>query len=141
MPLQKVRESAVPFEVVGLVGFLAGGIVVLAGGEFPVSIAATLPDWAQTAWAIALCLGSALGLIGLWWRRDPADGIWMEASGVYIAGTASVIYAIAIAFRQPVGTVAVLLGILGAFGIACLWRGILLVLILHRAARRSELAS
>ena len=131
--IERLRQSAVPFEVVGLAGFFVASVLILAGGSFPPSLDATLPHTARLAWAAASAVGSGCALGGLFWRGAARDALTMEAVGTAVAGGACLLYASAIIVVQgasgimPAGTI-------GAFGIACGWRALTLLALLRRAA-------
>ncbi len=127
------EASAVPFEIVGLAFAVPVGLSTLIFG-LPSSIQIALPPLLQYGWAIFFTLGSAMALLGLVTRR--AAGIYMEQIGVLAAGTACLVYAAALLGRQDLQMFNAYFPatMIGAYGVACLWRGWQLQKILQRAA-------
>jgi CHASE2 domain-containing sensor protein len=85
----------------------------------PSSINMALPHWLVIAWSITLLVGSVAALLGVYWR-DRRTGLITEQFGLAVTGAAALIYAGCII---AVGTGGVIpAGIVGGFGLACLWR-------------------
>lgn len=113
------RYPADPRVVFILALSVFAGLTALALGSAPQSLEASLPDWAVAVWSISLSLGSLITLGGIAFQT--VNGIQAEQIGSMMVGVAAIFYpVIAVA---TVGWAAVqVVGVIFAWGLACLWR-------------------
>jgi hypothetical protein len=107
---------------------IASGITALAGPR-PGSLSAILPPALVMVWNLTLVLGAALSLVGLLRVH-----LRLEVAGLIWLGTASLVYAVAIALRFGLSGV-VAAAIVAAFALAAFTRCLALYAALALARR------
>lgn len=131
------RYPADPRALFMLVLSVFSGGIALVFEAAPQSVNEVLPGWAVTVWSALLLTGSATTLLGMLFQT--ANGIIVEQIGSVAVGVTTIFYAV-IAFGE-VGWGAVQpVGIVLAWGLACLLRWVQLQILLHRAYRRKLVA-
>lgn len=120
-----------PFEIFLLVfSFIVGLPTVFGIEPRPGSIQEAFPDWAGFMWSIALTLGPAIALVGVY-LRNRGSGLILEQLGLAIMGAACVAYGFVGLLIVPLSRVPA--GIILGFGVACLWRYRDIQSVLHSA--------
>jgi hypothetical protein len=110
-----------PFQILIMFMLLLISIPVLLGvTQRPGSIAAILPPPAGLIWSITLTVGTALALVGVFWR-DRARGLILEQLGLGFVGLASSVYGVAILLSRQDGAAVAIALIFGLAG-ASFWR-------------------
>lgn len=126
-----------PFEVAILTASVTAGVALLVADERPRSIVEAMPPLLQDTWKVALIVAGLVGLAGIFWPRLPLVGVGAELSALVVLGTATVMYAIALAAIS--GWQALVAGsFIGGIGIASWWRASLIVRDLRRLARAND---
>lgn len=139
LPLKPAaRYPADPRAVFILMLSVFSGLTALAIEVAPGSLQALLPHWAVVLWGVLLSGGSLVTLVGM--SRPTVNGIIVEQVGSVTVGCAAIFYSILAAWFVGPGSLQSV-GIIFAWGVACLIRwGQLQVLINDsvRRARKSE---
>lgn len=112
--------EANPFEVYLLVACVLVGFLIFGAEARPQSITSLLPPLLRIVWAIMLCVGGALALIGLYWPGDPFTGVEIKRIGLYSVGIGALAWGTAAAFYGPIGRPTAISNI--AFALACATR-------------------
>lgn len=129
------RYPADPRAVFVLALSVFGGLTALTLRVAPDSLDALLPHWALITWGLVLATGSSLALGGMAFQS--LNGIVAEQIGNVMVGAATIFYS-GVAF-WTVGIDSVQgLGIVFAWGVACLVRWAQLQALVHDAVRRKE---
>lgn len=109
------------------------GITALAVETAPDTLEALLPPWGVTVWDTLLMVGSAITLIGM--ARHTENGVILEQIGSVTVGVATIFYAVL--SIKVIGTKDLeSVGIVLAWGIACLIRWVQLQMLLRQEYRR-----
>lgn len=128
-----------PFEAAILAAAAVAGVALLVVGQRPRSIAEAMPPLVQDTWEIALIVSGLIGLAGIYWPGPALAGIGAELSALVVLGTATTMYAIALAAIS--GWQALAAGsFVAAVGVASWCRAGLIVRDLRRLARATEAA-
>lgn len=85
-----------PFQTYLLLLCIIAGVPILFGRIGASSIESELPFWLAFIWALLLFLGSAVGLVGAYWRGDYTNALTIERIGLAIVGSAACVYAVVI---------------------------------------------
>lgn len=129
------RYPADPRAVFILALSVFSGLTTLALGAAPDSLHAVLPSWAVLLWSLSLVLGSAVALGGMAFQS--INGIIVEQVGSVTVGVAALFYAgVVLWVAGPVAISSA--GIIGAWGIACLFRWVQLQVLINSAYRRQQ---
>lgn len=121
MPFGTVTRN--PFEVFLLGLSLASTAPLLRGESGSAALEAALPDLVVIAWGVSLGFGSALALIGLWWRRNPWAARVLERAGLLMVATAALAYMLVILSTvDPLTDALYVAAVQTAYACACLWR-------------------
>lgn len=129
------RYPADPRAVFILVLSVFSGLTALLLSVAPDSLEQLLPEWAVALWSVNLALGSATALIGM--LRQTVTGIVLEQVGSVMVGASAIFYSLLILWT--VGPSAIqTVGIILAWGLACLARWAQLQVLLHNAAKRKD---
>lgn len=129
------RYPADPRAVFILALSVFSGVTALALSAAPQSLEAVLPMWAVFAWGILLSLGSAVTLVGMAFQS--VNGIIAEQIGSVTVAATTIFYsgiALWFAGSEVVQTV----GIILAWGVACIIRWIQLQILIHSAIKRQR---
>ncbi len=110
-----------PFQTYLLLLCIIAGLPILFGRIGASSIESELPFWLAFSWALLLFLGSAIGLVGAYWRGDPANALTIERIGLAVVGSAACVYAVVIIINTGWDRL-IPAGITAAFGFASLRR-------------------
>lgn len=110
-----------PFELYILyLAFITSLPILLRIAPAPGSVREALPALVPTVWALTLAGGSAVALVGIYWR-ERATGLILEQLGLALVGVASLIYCVSVLY--VVGSSAgFTVAIVGGFGVSCLRR-------------------
>lgn len=130
------RYPADPRAVFILALSIFGGLTALALNAAPGTLNSILPHWAIMIWGLTLTLGSAATLGGM--VRQSLTGIIVEQVGSVMVGVACIYYsalAVLVAGLDAVQTV----GIVAAWGGACLIRWVQLQALISEAQRKALL--
>lgn len=111
------------------------GLTALALGTAPESLESAIPGWAVASWSSLLCAGSLLAIAGM--ARQTVLGIFAEQIGSVMVGVAAIFYPI-IAIYTVGWSVVQVVGVIFAWGIACLWRWGQLQALLKDATKRQD---
>ena len=123
MPSRRLSDRH-PFEIYLLLWTAVTSVPPAFGATpVPTSIAGALEGPAARAWAIVLCIGACLALVGLAWKRPPwpdvsVTGLLLEQIGLLLLAFGSLFYVYAI-FHVTGLSGLVGAGIILAFGLAC----------------------
>lgn len=129
------RYPADPRAVFILALSVFSGITALALEVAPESLTALLPTWAILTWGTLLATGSLTALIGMAFQS--INGIVLEQIGSVMVAATTIFYA-GIAF-WTVGSGSIQsLGIILAWGLACLVRWAQLQVLIHSAVKRKR---
>lgn len=129
------RYPADPRAVFILALSIFSGLTALALESAPASLESVLPWWGVGIWAVLLGVGSAITLIGMAIRT--VNGIIAEQVGSVMVGVTSIYYSVLV-FAE-IGFAAVqTIGIILAWGLACLWRWGQLQSLINTSAARSK---
>lgn len=110
-----------PFEIFTLFLALVTSLPVLFGvTPAPGTIRAVLPPVVAFIWALTLCVGSLVALVGVWWK-ERATGLIMEQLGLACVGVVCIIYFV-VALVAVGWSTTIPMGIVLGFGLSCLWR-------------------
>lgn len=128
------RYPADPRAVFILALSVFSGVTALALRVAPDSLEALMPIWAVVLWGALLASGSLLTLIGMAFQS--VNGIITEQVGSVMVGVTTAFYSIVImkyadGTGQPVG-------IILAWGLACLVRWVQLQVLLRNTQKRAE---
>jgi hypothetical protein len=105
-----------PHEILFLVVSVVTGVAYTIGAPPANSLAASLPSWALSVWAVGLAASGVIGLIGVLWSMR------FEAAGMLIGAAALVWYVAAVV---PFGWRALFAGLISAaWAGANLWRAL-----------------
>lgn len=126
-----VRYPADPRAVFILALSVFSGVGTLLAQAGPGTLEAVLPRWGVIVWGVTLALGSFVALAGL--SRDTDNGIIAEQIGSVMVGVACIYYS-AIALYTVGVTAFQVVGIVLAWGLACLLRWYQLQLLIHTLA-------
>ncbi|MGY1946559.1 hypothetical protein [Nocardia asiatica] len=80
-----------PFEVAFLLLLIVSGITQLVTRAVPGSIAALMPSWLHVAWLGLMTTGAAIALAGIL-VKNLVNGLFIESTGLVIAGMSLVLY-------------------------------------------------
>lgn len=127
------RYPADPRVVFILALSIFSGLTALALGTAPESLEAAIPSWAVTSWSAVLCLGSIIAMGGM--VRQTANGVIAEQIGSVMVGVAAIFYPV-IAVATVGWSVVQVVGVIFAWGVACLWRWGQLQALLRDASKR-----
>jgi hypothetical protein len=134
------RESRHPFELYLLLALAVSGLPTAFGEPTAGSIEAALPEWAILMWGFALCVGSAVALVGIALLvRRPATGLLMEQLGLAWVACATLFYSVVIVFEAGMPGLTAALFILG-FGLACVVRCVQIQRSINRAVKAATQA-
>lgn len=129
------RYPADPRAVFILALSVFAGLTALALKVAPESLEALLPRWALITWGSVLTLGSAVALTGMVFQS--LNGIITEQIGSVMVGAATVFYSGIVLY--VVGPSALqTVGIVLAWGLACLIRWAQLQVLIHDAVKRQN---
>lgn len=126
------RYPADPRAVFLLVLSVFTGLTALAVDAAPQTLNSVLPHWAVLLWGILLVVGSVVTLVGMAYQS--VNGVVLEQIGSVAVGVTTVYYSIlalwvaGVDAAQPVG-------IILAWGVACLIRWVQLQALLREADR------
>jgi hypothetical protein len=81
-----------PLEVLFLAVFLMSGIFQSITGARPGSIDVVMPETFRLLWLLMLTLGSAIALIGIFWRGDRVTAMITESVGLAWVSLSLIIY-------------------------------------------------
>lgn len=140
-----------PFEVFLLSFGLVVGSPLLFGAPTPGSTAALLGPTLVRVWAWMLCVGCLVALTGAWWtwwrwlsrwwswaEPDIGTALLIEQVGLVAVGVASGIYTWGIVAADGLTGRYIAAGIFAGFGVACLWRAVLIQLWVKSTIRRKR---
>jgi hypothetical protein len=111
-----------PFEVVPLAACALAGSYMAVSGVRPPSMTAAMPEPVLTAWLALVAVGGALGLLGVYWRGDVADGLLIEFAGVSAVALACTLYVAVLFVGNPVGVAFGAAGLLAGLAGGAGWR-------------------
>lgn len=94
-----------------------------------------LPHWGVILWGVVLMLGSAVTLTGM--AKQSVNGIILEQVGSVMVAAATIFYSVLAVWYLGWGVVQTV-GIIFAWGIACLIRWAQLQILINSAMRRHE---
>lgn len=100
-------EGRNPFEVFMLMWATFVGISLLLAEPSSGSVQSFLEDWMVIVWAVCLCFGGSVGLVGVY-LKDMLLSLLTERASMFVLFPASVLYAIAL--FATVGTRATIAG-------------------------------
>lgn len=127
------RYPADPRAIFVLAASVFTGLTSLAIEAAPASLEAVLPQWAVMGWAAMLTLGSAMTLMGMMFQT--VNGILTEQLGSVVVGVTAIFYS-GVAFSiLGLGGIAAY-GLIGAWGVACLFRWFQLQALINKSHRR-----
>ena len=110
-----------PFEIFTLYfSVLVALPTVLQISPRPGSIDAALPSWVAFCWSLALLLGSATALAGIYYKKRDG-GLIAEQLGLGMVGVANLLYA-GVALAEVGVTTLIPAGIIAGYGVSCLIR-------------------
>lgn len=127
------RYPADPRAVFVLALSVFSGITALALQVAPESLEALLPSWAVIMWGTILACGSAITLIGMAFQS--VNGIITEQIGNAMVGAATIFYS-SVAFLFVGASALQSIGIILAWGLACVLRWVQLQVLINSAHRR-----
>lgn len=110
------------------------GLTALALDAAPNSLNAVLPYWGVVLWGILLASGSAITLAGM--ARQTVNGIITEQIGSVMVGVTTIYYSV-LAILEVGPSALQVVGIILAWGLACLIRWAQLQALLHSGMRRA----
>lgn len=113
------RYPADPRAVFILALSVFSGLTALALEAAPDSLESLVPRWGVVVWGALLCLGSATTLLGM--ARQTVWGIIAEQIGSVMIGATTVFYS-TLAFYTLGPSALQSVGIIMAWGLACLYR-------------------
>lgn len=129
------RYPADPRAIFILALSVFSGATALALQAAPQSLEALLPRWAVVAWGVLLVVGSATTLLGMAFQT--INGIVTEQVGSVMVAATTIFYStVAIWFAGP--DVLSSVGIILAWGVACLVRWMQLQILINSAYRRQQ---
>lgn len=131
------RYPADPRAVFILAVSVFAGLTALALKVAPQSLEALLPTWGLITWGVSLTIGSALTLIGMAFQS--VNGVVTEQLGSVIVGAAVIFYS-GLAFWSVGISSIQSVGIILAWGLACLVRWAQLQALLN-TAHQTEIRS
>lgn len=111
------------------------GLTALALDAAPNSLNAVLPYWGVVLWGILLASGSAITLAGM--ARQTVNGIITEQIGSVMVGVTTIYYSV-LAILEIGPSALQVVGIILAWGLACLIRWAQLQALLHDGMRRAS---
>lgn len=131
------RYPADPRAVFILALSVFSGATALALEAGPESLQAVLPRWGVILWGVLLATGSLTTLVGM--ALQSVNGIITEQIGSVVVGATTIFYSgLALWFAGPDAFQS--MGIILAWGIACLVRWAQLQVLIHSAIKRAEKA-
>jgi hypothetical protein len=129
------RYPADPRAVFILALSVFAGLTALTLRVAPQSLESLLPHWGLAVWGLTLTLGSAVTLLGM--TKQTVNGIITEQIGSVMVGAATIFYS-GIVLWVVGATALQSMGIVLAWGIACLMRWGQLQVLVHDAVRRKQ---
>lgn len=115
---EALAASRHPFETYLLALAFVSGVPLLFGEVTSQSIERALPSPLVAAWGAILMLGSAIALVGMYWRGALLTGFVMERAGLVGVGGAALIYSASLVVEAGIGgTYAACITV--GFGVAC----------------------
>jgi hypothetical protein len=129
------RYPADPRAVFILALSVFSGLTAAALGAAPNTLEQLLPHWGIATWGIMLTLGSAVALVGM--AIQSINGILLEQIGSVMVGVATLFYS-ALAFYVVGWTAVQIVGIVAAWGMACLVRWSQLQALIADGVSRAE---
>lgn len=127
------RYPADPRAVFILALSVFSGATALTLKVAPESLEAVLPVWAVLVWGLTLGLGSLVTLVGMAFQT--VNGIITEQIGSVMVGAATVFYS-GVAFYVIGASAIQTMGIVLAWGLACLVRWVQLQILINNAVKR-----
>lgn len=123
-PLRTLRimPGRHPFEVALLAACAIVGGVMVATGIRPPSVQAGYAETVVTAWLACVAVGGLVGLLGVYWRGSPDDGLLVEAAGVGAIAAACLLYVVGLYVTQPLGGAFTAGGLLAGIAAGGAWR-------------------
>lgn len=123
----KIRRqlSRTPDAMMVLLTTTLTGIWMMGSGEAPRSIAEAVPLWTGLAWGLVTTTASFTAFAGLLWRDEQA-GWGIEFAGRFTLGIMLLLWALLAAMSSTFPGSVMGLGIIGALGVSCLWRAVVL---------------
>lgn len=129
------QDSKHPLALLILILFLIVGIPMMFGKARPQSVTVLLPNWLIVIWGGGLAIGSALALVGIFWKKR-VDGLIIEQFGLAIVVNAAIFYAVC-AFTYTGLAVAYPAGLAIVVATFFSWRWIKIQRILDSASRKA----
>lgn len=111
-----------PFEVALLAAFVIVGGVMVVTGIRPPSLQRGYAETVVTVWLACVAAGGLIGLLGVYWRGRPDDGLLVEALGVGAIAAACLLYVVGLWVTQPIGGAFTAGGFLTGIGAGGTWR-------------------
>lgn len=115
---------------------VAAGITALFVATAPESVDSLLPRWAVLAWKISLAAGSLVALVGI--GRQSVNGIILEQVGSVMVGVAAIFYSSVALAVHGFSLLQTTVGIVLAWGLACLVRWAQLQALIHDGVKRQQ---
>lgn len=110
-----------PFELYLLyLTLLVSVPIVLGAAPRPGSVADLLPDLMAWGWSLILAVGSAVALLGIFWR-ERVTGLIAEQVGLVLVGVATLAYTVMV-FHAVGDDGLVQIAIVGGYGASCIRR-------------------
>jgi hypothetical protein len=110
-----------PFEACTFAACIMVGLATVIPSTRPASFQEVLPTWGLNAWGVLMFMGGTAALTGLYWPKNPMDGVLIKRVGLMTLGPLTIAYGIAGLATDP-HTRFVAAGFAFSIGIACLWR-------------------
>lgn len=123
----KIRRqlSRTPDAVTVLLTTTLTGIWMMGSGEAPRAISEAVPLWTGLAWGLVTTTASFTAFAGLFWHDEQA-GWGIELAGRFTLGIMLLLWASVAALSLPPNSSVMGVGLIGALGVACLWRAAVL---------------
>jgi hypothetical protein len=121
MEFVRVTSGRHPFEVVLLVAGPTVGVILLVSGKQPAAVNAAMSPLVRVVWVAMLLLAGIAGLTGVFWSGRLQMSLSIEAAGMLVLGSATSMYAIAVAARSGL-TGAAAAGFTAAVAAGSWWR-------------------
>lgn len=129
------RYPADPRAVFILALSVFSGLTALAVKAAPESLESLIPYWGVVLWGVLLSMGSLITLVGM--ARQTVNGIITEQVGSVMVGVTTIFYSVLALYTSSLDAIQTV-GIVLAWGLACLIRWGQLQSLIHDAVRRQE---
>jgi hypothetical protein len=96
VPIIQIRSGRHPFQITLLAATFACGVAQLTVDARPRSVTTSMPILVQNLWEWGLLVVGIVGLLGTTWRGRLSTGLGIELGAMFILGTSTGMYAIAL---------------------------------------------